>query len=473
MSITDKLATQFFQKQLSNSTGKRVRSYLNNRGIKDEAISFWKIGYAPDAWEGLLSFLLEKNYSYQEIEKTGLAIKKEGTSKYYDRFRRRIIFPIFDLNSNSIGFGGRIFESTDEKKEAKYLNTPNTILYDKSRVLYGLNNARVEARKKDFLILVEGYTDVIMAHQAGDLNVVSTSGTALTLQHLDLLGRYTKNIVTAFDMDLAGDSATKRGIDLAQSQEFNIKVVSLPQGFDPADLILKDINLWKKVIEKPVSITEYYFQNAFLQYDSSMPEGKIDIAKMLLPIILKIPNDIEKDFWIQELSRKLLISKEAILDELKKVKKIDFREKKEVIEEKKNKKNRKDLLEEQFLLLSFKNKEYLNSLSSSERAFFSDNTLELIDFFKQENPKDLPEKIKDKVNFILMKSEVEEVDKVEEKVIAHCLGEIKAVSLKNKLNDLSIKIKEAESSNDHEKSKVLELEFNDLCQELRGLQLDL
>jgi len=467
------LATQFFQKQLSSNIGERVKEYLNKRGIKNEAISFWRIGYAPDSWNDLLSFLLKKGYSYQEIEKAGLIIKKDGENKYYDRFRKRIIFPVFDLNSNPIGFGGRIFESIDEKKEAKYLNTPNTILYDKSKVLYGLNNARVEARKKDFFILVEGYTDAIMAHQSGNLNTVSTSGTALTLQHLDLLERYTKNLVTAFDMDLAGDSATKKGIDLAQSQEFNIKVTSLPQGLDPADLILKDVNLWKKAIEKPVSITEFYFQNTFLRYDSKTPEGKKDIAKILLPVILKIPNDIEKDFWIQELSKKLLINKEAILEEFKKVKKTDNKETKEIIEEKKDKKNRKELLEEQFLLLSFKNKEYLNKLSDEERSFFSNNTLEIIDFLNQNNLSNLPDKIKNKVNYLLMKSEIEEIDKMTEKDIIHCLAEIKAVSLKEKLNKLSIEIKEAEFDNNHERSKILETEFNDLCQKLRNVQLDI
>ncbi len=174
------LAAKFFEKQLQESKiGQEAKKYLLERGISDQSIKKWRLGYAPDVWQGLSDFLTSKGYQKKEIEKSGLALTGEYGS-FYDRFRGRIVFPIFDLNSQVIGFGGRVFKEKDKEEVAKYVNTPNTLLYDKSRILYGLDKARLEIRKKDRCILVEGYTDVILAHQTNFENVVATSGTALT-----------------------------------------------------------------------------------------------------------------------------------------------------------------------------------------------------------------------------------------------------------------------------------------------------
>ncbi|MDP1538804.1 MAG: DNA primase, partial [bacterium] len=200
------LAARFFEKQLEESkTGKEAKKYLISRGIKEESIKKWKIGYAPDVWQGLADFLSSRGCQQEEIKKAGLGLSSEKGS-FYDRFRGRIIFPIFDLNSQVVGFGGRVFKAQDNKEIAKYVNTPQTMLYDKGRILYGLNKAKVEIRKKDFCILVEGYIDLIMASQAGFENVVATSGTALSPFQLKILKRYSDNLLTAFDMDVAGDA---------------------------------------------------------------------------------------------------------------------------------------------------------------------------------------------------------------------------------------------------------------------------
>src|SRR4030043_2178196 len=240
------LATRFFEKQLAESkTGKEAKQYLLDRGITKESLEKWRVGYAPDVWQGLADFLSSRNYSQEEIKKAGVGLSSEKGS-FYDRFRGRIIFPIFDLNSQVVGFGGRVFKEKDKKEIAKYVNTPQTILYDKSRILYGLDKAKVEIRKKDFCILVEGYVDLIMVFQAGFENAVATSGTALTPLQLKTLKRYSDNLLTAFDMDVAGEAATKRGIDLAQIHGFNVKVIVLPEGMDPADLVLKDVKAWEE-----------------------------------------------------------------------------------------------------------------------------------------------------------------------------------------------------------------------------------
>ncbi|PJB98316.1 MAG: hypothetical protein CO078_02160, partial [Candidatus Nealsonbacteria bacterium CG_4_9_14_0_8_um_filter_36_17] len=197
------LATRFFEKQLEeSSTGKEAKKYLISRGITEESIKKWRLGYSPDTWQGLSDFLVSKRYKQEEAERAGLSIKNERGS-FFDRFRGRIIFPIFDLNSQVIGFGGRVFKEKDKTEIAKYVNTPNTLLYDKSRVLYGLDRAKLEVRKRENCVLVEGYTDVIMSHQAGILNVVATSGTALTPYQLKILKRYSENLILGFDMDVA------------------------------------------------------------------------------------------------------------------------------------------------------------------------------------------------------------------------------------------------------------------------------
>ncbi len=176
------LACSFYEKQLASIKGQEVKKYLQDRGINEQSIEKWRLGYSPDTWQGLSDFLVSRGYNREEIEKAGLILKSFKTGNYYDRFRGRIMFPIFDLSSQVIGFGARVFKQTtrpDNQEEAKYVNTPATFLYDKSRVLYGLNKSGIDIRKENACILVEGYTDAILAHQAGFENVVATSGTAL------------------------------------------------------------------------------------------------------------------------------------------------------------------------------------------------------------------------------------------------------------------------------------------------------
>src|SRR3989344_2634913 len=220
------LACKFFQKQLDGGVGRQAEEYLAGRGILKESMQKWRLGYSPDTWNGLTDFLIGKGYAREEVVRAGLAIPKEGRQgESYDRFRGRIMFPVFDLNSQVVGFGGRVFKQQDQKEIAKYINTPQTLLYDKSSTLYGMNYAKMPVRKSNQCVLTEGYTDVIMCHQAGFENTVASSGTALTPRHLNILKRYSDNLLLAFDMDVAGDSATKRGINLAESQGFNIKIV--------------------------------------------------------------------------------------------------------------------------------------------------------------------------------------------------------------------------------------------------------
>ncbi len=366
------LATKFFQKQIKSSKkGKEAQEYLEKRGITKNLIEDWRIGYAPNIWRSLSDFLVGKGYKREEIIKAGLAIESENKNATpYDRFRGRIIFPIFDLQNNVVGFGGRIFEEKieGETKPAKYINTPNTPIYDKSKILYGLNKSKTEIRKKEKVILVEGYTDVILSHKSGILNIVSSSGTSLTPYQLKILSRYTKNLILGFDMDIAGESATKRGIDIAQILGFDIRIISLPEGRDPADVANENPEKWKEAIEKTKSIIDFYFEKAFLKYDKNTLEGKKQISELLLPFFSRLQNKIEEAECVSRLSKELNLKEEIIWEELRKI--IEKQKKSPqfqnyslpqeiLIEEKETLKTRQRKIEERLLMFLLKKPEYL------------------------------------------------------------------------------------------------------------------
>lgn len=477
------LATRFFEKQLEESkAGKEAKKYFLNRGISEDSIKKWRLGYSPDSWQGLSDFLVGKEYKKEEVEKAGLSIKNDQGS-FYDRFRGRIIFPIFDLNSQIVGFGGRVFKEKDKAEVAKYVNTPNTLLYDKSRILYGLDNAKVEIRKKDACILVEGYTDVIMAHQAGTQNIVATSGTALTSYQLKIIKRYSENLILGFDMDVAGDSATKRGIDLAQSLGFNLKVTRLPEGKDAADIILKNPKEWQTTLKNPKSILEFYFQSAFSGRNPETPEGKKEISKILLPILKRIPNEIERSYWIQKLAGELKVKEENVEEELKKMKteeEIYGLEPEEQI--KLPPKSRKELLEERLLTIILKFPQHLNLVEENKNLFISPKGREILINLKN-NSKNFSVEVKEDksssspfvaareteeyFNYLALKAEIEEVKEKEIlPEIQFCLKEIQSLEIKNRLDQITQEIKKAESEKNPGRIKKLTEEFNQLSKRI-------
>jgi len=281
--------------------------------------------------------LIKKGFKSGDVFASGLAIEKTNDQnrgnggmeqRYYDRFRGRIMFPIADPTGHTIGFGGRIFsaankpsgKATERDDAAKYINTPQTVAYNKSRVLYGLDKAKSTITKADFCILVEGYTDVIASRQAGIKNVVSSSGTALTIEQLRLMKRYTDNLVIAYDMDLAGEGATRRGIELALEEGFNIKVPRLPNDQDPADCIKDDPNIWVQAIKNKKPIMDYYFEDAFSRFNEKEISGKKNIYNYLVPVLAKITNQVERDIYRKKLSAALDIDEKELLEEIKKIK---------------------------------------------------------------------------------------------------------------------------------------------------------
>ena len=228
LEINNKAAYFFHHFLLEMPASGGARDYLKRRELKQETIEEWKVGFIPEQWDLLTQYLLKKGNSIDDLLASGLTIKKDGGG-VYDRFRGRIMFPLWDMHGNIVGFTGRVLVET-EKSGGKYVNTPQTLVYDKSRILYGLNFAKTEIKSKDFTVLVEGQMDVVACHQAGMKNVVASSGTALTFEQIKLLKRYSNNIAIAFDADAAGQNAAKRGIDLALEQGMNIKIIQIPAG---------------------------------------------------------------------------------------------------------------------------------------------------------------------------------------------------------------------------------------------------
>lgn len=508
------LAALFFEKQLEASAiGKEAEAYLLGRGINADSIKKWRLGYSPDTWSGLSDFLVGKGYSRQEVVKAGLAIEKENNkNESYDRFRGRIMFPVFDLNSQVVGFGGRIFKQNKDEI-AKYINTPQTILYDKSGILYGLNNAKLAIRKKNQCVVTEGYTDVIMCHQAGFTNTVAASGTALTSPHLSILKRYSENLVLAFDMDVAGDSATKRGITAAQEQGFNIKIIesygqdakeagsagsSVREGdkkSDPADIILKDAKIWEDVISKARSIMDYYFDSAFSAFDGESPEGKKEIGKILLPAIKRLPNKIEQSYWVQKLSQMLEIREEAIVEELVKLKVAQsFQE-----QTQSNKtttftatensiEGRKKIIEEKIIALILKDPEHIKVIEEEYYHLFSEKVQQFLKEVKRfletnvvsetELEKDFKALLSSQISHLELDAELKnflaalvlraDIDYEEDgqEEVELCLLQLKTIELKDKLNKISADIKKAEAEKDEKKVQDLIEEFSQLTKKL-------
>ncbi|MBU1075485.1 DNA primase [Patescibacteria group bacterium] len=310
-----KLTASYYHKVLLDSSqAEYARKYLEERDIDQDAIDRFKIGYSPDSWDSLSDFLKKKGFSEEEVFLAGLTVKKDKGVGYYDRFRGRLMFPIYDVHGNTVGFGGRILQQKEEG--AKYINSPQTLIYDKSNVLYGLDKSKTSIRKLGEVIIVEGYTDCISAYQADITNVVASSGTALTEGQVLLLKRFTENLVMSFDQDTAGAEAAKRGIEVALANEMNVKVVELPSGKDPDECIRNSKDEFIGAVKNAKPYLEFYFDNTFQELDTSKVQDKKKAAAILLPVIAKIGDTIEQAHWLKELSKKLDVEENILRDRL-------------------------------------------------------------------------------------------------------------------------------------------------------------
>lgn len=308
------LSAEFYHYLLtSHKLGQSALQYAHDRQISDQTIKTYMLGFAPNSWNSLTDYLTKKGYTRQEMIASGMA--SPGRKGLYDRFRGRLMFPVFDHMGRVVGFSGRIMDP--DEKAAKYLNNPDSELFHKGRLLYGLHQAKDALRKNDRIVLVEGNVDVISSFQAGVPEVVAPLGTALTPEQISVIKRFTNNIYIAFDQDNAGVEAVKRSIELLKQAELNIKIVEIIDGSDPDDCIKRNPKNWHKSLKQAKDVFDYYLSWASQNYDLNTEAGKIKASQEILPLIAATKSKVAQAFLIQKTSNALALGEEAIRAEMK------------------------------------------------------------------------------------------------------------------------------------------------------------
>ena len=329
------LAVQYYHHLLRHAgEAEEARAYLMRRKIHPDTVERFQLGYAPNAWEGLKSFLLARGYSEQELLEGGLIVKKEGSASTYDRFRNRLMIPIRNIRGQTIAFGARALNPNDVPK---YLNSPQTPVFDKGHTLFGIDLAAPAIRQADQAVLVEGYMDVLSAHQAGYANVVAGMGTALTEAQLQQLKRLTRRLVLALDADTAGNAATLRGIETAREAlersaqpvftsqglirfekrlDVDIRIAALPAGRDPDDILRDSPEAWPHIIAGALPVVSFVIQTLAAQADLSTAREKTRLVRQVLPLIREVGSEVERDHYISELAQRVKVSERTLLSEL-------------------------------------------------------------------------------------------------------------------------------------------------------------
>ncbi len=490
------LAAKFYEIQLWKGEGTRaVLPYLRERGLIEDSIRSFRLGYAPRGWRNILQFLIGRGYTVQDIEKTGVLVNKNDTSSTtrnssYDRFRDRVMFPIADSNGKVVGFSARVAPGGDES-QAKYINTPETEVYHKSKVLYGIDKAKSEIREKGFTFLVEGNMDVIASYQAGIPNTVAVSGTALTSDQIALLKRYANKVKMGFDMDSAGEGATKKSIKLCFEKEMSVEVVELPEGKDAADLARKDPGTLKKAVEDAREAMEYFFNKVLLAHDPGKAEGKKMIVEELLDMISFFSNAIEKSHWVKKLGETLEIETYILTDMLKQAtlkKRMDVHRDEKKDFDKFPSKGRTEVLQENLagLMLAYgavwkevAQKEEYAALLTKDRLLSiliqagQRASYEFENFLREAPEREIAAKA-EKLYFE-KKYRLDLNNQLEEAVIddplkeaRYYLGEIYKETKKEELEKIIQGLKVAEDTHDKETAALLRAKCKEISEELRG-----
>jgi DNA primase len=309
-------ATEYYHHLLLNAkAGERARNYLAERKVSPLVIKEFRLGFSPDAWETVRNYLLGRGRTERELAEVGLIVEKEEGGNY-DRFRNRLIFPICDIQGRVAGFGARVLDDS----LPKYINSPQTPIFDKSSILYGIDKAKSASRKRSLVIIVEGYMDVIAAHQHGWQNVVGSMGTSLTEKQVECIRRLTNNITLALDADLAGEDATVRGEAILAHSNAEANVILLPEGKDPDEVIREDPALWEQLVEQATPILSFAFQSVLGKADINKAKDKSAAVQKLLPAIHKIRDPQQRFHYVEKLARALKIDRFGLEVALQKLK---------------------------------------------------------------------------------------------------------------------------------------------------------
>ncbi len=483
----NELACNFYHTNLLNKNlAKDACLYLDKRGVSNDIITRFKLGYALSSWSSFLDYAKSKGYKENILEKSGLIIKgKNNTS--YDRFRDRLIFPIFDVKGYTTGFGARVLkdklpQTIEVQDEPKYINSPETLIYNKSKILYGLSRSRDFIREKKNAIVVEGYMDYLACFQYGITNVVASSGTALTKQQALLLKRYTDTLILVYDSDNAGQLATLRNLDILLTTDLQVKIVTLPQNYDPDDFLREK---GKEKFDKLVNLAENFINCKFnilaKQYNLDDPYQKTKICEEILLSIANIQNPILAAEYVKELSESLKISEQALLDKLKNIKTAhkvvgDFdattpRRQHTVIEMSEAEKILlRAIIENKDTAFFIRERINYQSFPSQYARDIFKEIFTLINSGKDFTPKNLINKLEEKNSFnnmyqnfiseLITKQPL--VNRISTKIIEDCISWIKKGNLKQERFILKEKIKQAQKEDDSLHLNSLLEEFNQL-----------
>ena len=472
------LASRFYHHLLTkHPAGKKALDYLKARGVKQKSIDDFQLGFAPEKESPLVDYLKKKEFSIQDITISGLGTVSTGKPR--DWFRGRIMFPISDTSGRCVAFSGRALGNT----EPKYLNSPETPVFSKSKALYGINLAKANIQKEKAAVLVEGNLDVISSFQIGVTNVVAPLGTSLTETQIEILKRWAENLLFAFDTDLAGDAAAKRAITMAENADMNIRIVQLSSGKDPDDLIRKDPLLWKKAVKSAVPIYDYYIESAIKNYGVEGAEAKRKIAAEVLPQIAAINNDIFKAHYLQLIASRLRVEEDVLREALKKY---QAGEKmppsiKEILDRPFNE-TRATLIEKYLLALILQSARLPDYISEKlfEELKYREIFKILKSFYEKEGKlkiktlgKSVPEALLPEFDELLLFEVSEEIlaeEAAVEKEINYCSLRLKELNLRTKLKDLSLAIKQAESVGNQPRVAALSTQFRNLSRALVSLE---
>ncbi|MFA6369310.1 MAG: DNA primase, partial [Candidatus Shapirobacteria bacterium] len=471
---------------LSHPLGKEALDYVTNRGITIDTIKTFSIGFSPNDSKYISNYILKKGYKIDDLIATGTFGKSHYGSGLYDRFQGRLTFPLHDYRGHIVAFSGRILPSSKNSNMAKYINSPETEIYHKSQMLFGLNIAKEAIRMENSVIIVEGEFDMISPFQNGFKNIVALKGTAFTQDQLQLLRRYTDTLILALDSDFAGNNASRKSIELADSMEFDIKVLNLGDKYkDPDEAIKADPEFFKSQLKKSTDVWDFIIQSQIKINDIDTIKGKKEVLTVVLPFLVKIKNSVVKSDYFKKLANEINSSVESIYEEAKKYENTNptnfnlIVPKSKQLEEESESKTEK--LEELLLILIIgaknpaklaqKLKKHLNNLTVSRFKTIAKFLLEKEDQTLKEILDSLPAEIKPLFQTLYFESEKNQIEsKTRLLEIKKATTKINSVLLKDRLNQLSNQISKLENDEDETSLKEVEDEYNQVLEKLHNLQ---
>ena len=464
----------------SHVLGKGAREYLKERGVSEESIDTFKLGFSPDNSSATFTFLTKKHKIPPDILiKTGVI--GQGARDYYDRFRGRVMFPLLDHLGNTAGFAGRILDPT--AKTAKYINTPETPVYKKGNLLYALNLTKQDIKQAGFAVVVEGELDSISSYQAGVKNVVAIKGSALTEAQLRLLSRFCSRIVLALDSDFAGDEAARRGIKTAASLGLTLKVARIAPYKDPDEIAKADPLLWKKAVLAAQDVYEFLIDSVFNKFDPSTTEGKGNISREISPVLAEVEDEILKAHLVKLIAERLGVGEQAVINQSQKFYAARAATETQQEETKKDTvKTRRELLEKHLLTSILQSDPSLLDTPRADELIKTPLARKLFDFLKEKVSKkekfdlvqisdELPSELKDYLALVVLAGSEDEDGEFLKRETHEAFRNLETLDLKEKIGLVIGKIKEAEVKNNEDSLARYERDLSRFTQKLAELEI--